>query len=95
VCSAVQLAVQNGIENLSGTSISGNAHPQDQYRFPARSKEELIQTQHLVPGVNKAELPPDDEERVRELDARLMMDSIHAGHTTPPPKAKKPEGWIL
>lgn len=80
---AVRNAVQNGIELLSGTAVSVNAHPHDGYRFPARSKEELLATQHLVPGVNRADLPPDDDE-----------PAAPPRNVSPPAKGK-PQGWIV
>jgi len=42
------LAVQNGIELLSGTALAANGHPGDAYRFAPRTREELLATQHLV-----------------------------------------------
>jgi hypothetical protein len=81
VMAAVQNAVQNGIENLSGTSISSNSHPQDPYRFGARSAEELKATAHLVPKVNLADLPPPEEPAVVTPAAK--------------PKPPSPKGWIL
>lgn len=85
---AVQNAVQNGIENLSGSSVSSNAHPEDGYRFRARTKDELLQSQGLVPAVNKADLPPADEELV---SGKLsVLEGL-------PPKANSqaPQGWLL
>lgn len=84
VMAAVQNAVQLGIENLSGTSISVNSHPGDSYRFGARSAEELKASAHLVPGVNQAELPPPEESAVTVPRA--------TPRPTPP---KAPAGWIL
>jgi hypothetical protein len=86
----VQNAVQNGIENLSGSSVSSNSHPQDPYRFRARTRDELLASQALVPGTNPAELPPDDEPTGVAAPRRVIA-------ATPPPKAqpKAPQGWIL
>jgi hypothetical protein len=74
--------VQNGIENLSGTSISSNSHPEDGYRFRARTAEEIKATAHLVPQVRIEDLPQDEG----------------AGIIVPPTaraEAKSPKGWIL
>lgn len=86
----MQNAVQNGIENLSGSSVSSNGHPQDPYRFRARTREELLASQALVPGVNPAELPPDEPEPGVSTPRRVVVPK-------PPPSAKPkaPQGWIL
>lgn len=81
VMDAIRNAVQNGIENLSGTSISSNSHPQDPYRFGARSAEELKATAHLVSKVNLADLPPPEEPAGVPPAAK--------------PKSPSPKGWIL
>lgn len=81
VCEGIKNAVQNGIENLSGTSIAVNAHPEDGYRFPARTADELKATSHLVPATVKIDdLPPDD-------------DQTHVDLAKAPPTT--PKGWIL
>ena len=86
----MQNAVQNGIENLSGSSVSTNSHPQDPYRFRARTRDELLASQNLVPAANAAELPPEDEPSGVAAPRRVIA-------ATPPPKAqpKAPQGWIL
>lgn len=93
VCTAVQNAVQNGIENLSGTSISSNSHKDDGYRFAARRKEELIASQKLVaPGPQDAELPETSPEYVQAQRPRIIIPGA------PPPKAQpaKPASqWLL
>lgn len=48
VMEAVQNAVQNGIENLSATQVGANSHPGDEYRFRARTREELIESAQLA-----------------------------------------------
>lgn len=93
-------AVQNGIENLSGTSISSNAHPEDGYRYRARTKEELLQSQELAANngnVRAGKLIVDPAKEV--LNAPEWSDEdqtkiIVPGATTPtpPPQAK---GWLL
>lgn len=92
--SAVQNAVQNGIENLSGTSISTNSHPGDGYRFQARTKDELLQSQGIVPAVRIEDLPPDDNGRI-EIPPGVTVELPHRIVVPNPPKAKKPEGWVL
>jgi len=78
--SAVQNAVQNGIENLSGTSINSNTHPGQRYLFPARSREELLASQDQAAD---ARAVPRHE------------DPLDPAAASPSPKAKEPEGWIL
>lgn len=80
-------AVQNGIENLSGTNVSMNAHPEDGYRFRARTAEELKQSEHLVPRVNPADLPPPEENNaiVVQPGQRLELPKI----------VLPPKGWLL
>jgi len=45
---AIQNAVQNGIEQLSGTQVGHNAQPGDSYRFGPRTREELLESAHLA-----------------------------------------------
>lgn len=103
VAFAVQNAVQNGIENLSGSSVSVNAHPDDGYRFRARTKEELIASQELVansggvaagrkamdPAANQLGAPPVDE------NGNLIAKTPGRVPVPTPPKAQAPKGWIL
>lgn len=79
---AVQSAVQNGIENLSGSSVATNNKPSDAYRFPARNAEELKATAHLVPQVKIEDLPVVDE----------YSPTIVLPQSKPQPPIK---GWIL
>jgi len=64
VVDAVKHAVQNGIEQLSGTSLKANSQPGDRYRFEARTKEELLASQgqaapvEIPPGVEADIAPP-------------------------------------
>lgn len=96
---AVQNAVQNGIENLSKTSISMNAQPDDEYRFNARTKEQLVQSKDLVAnqGNVKAGRKVLDPAKT-ELGAPEWSDEeqtkiiVPASELLPPPKAK---GWLL
>lgn len=67
VVDAVKNAVQNGIELLSNTSISGNSQSGDSYRFEARTREELLSTQHLVP---KNTVKIDDTKIEEQKDAK-------------------------
>jgi hypothetical protein len=85
----VRNAVQNGIENLSGTNVSVNANPQDSYRFRARTAEELKATQHLVPVVRREDLPLDDDATHTEIarQREWVRDIVSS------PQA--PKGWIL
>lgn len=82
----VQNAVQNGIENLSGSSISSNSHPEDGYRYRARTAEELKQSANLVPQVRKEDLPPDDPE---------THEALHQQQRPAPPSPKAPAGWLI
>lgn len=95
----VKNAVQNGIENLSGSSVSSNAHPEDGYRYRARTRDELIQSQQLAAnsGVVKAGQQTRDP-AVEKLgagrwteDGRLILPEANVPATPPP----KQEGWIL
>lgn len=96
---AVQNAVQNGIEQLSRTSISYNAHPGDEYRFDARTKDQLIQSKDLAAnsGGVKAGRKVLDPAKT-ELGAPEWSDEdqtkiiVPASELPPPPKAK---GWLL
>lgn len=76
---AIKNAVQNGIENLSGSTVTMNGAPGGSYQYPARSREELLATQHLVA----------DARTVGKTEE--AQDPTVA---TPPPKAE-PEGWLL
>lgn len=97
---AVLNAVQNGIENLSGTSISSNAHPEDGYKFGARTAEELKQSQQLVAPAGGALMPKPPVEAnngewvppPEDIEAAAGSRIIIPGQPTPPPKAK---GWLL
>jgi len=64
---AVQNAVQNGIEQLSGSTVSTNGHPGDPYRFQPRTREELLQSQHLAAdsGAVGQRAPVQDPARTR------------------------------
>ena len=76
---AIKNAVQNGIENLSGTNVTQNAHPGGNYQYPARSREELLATQHLVAdarSVGKSEAAQDPT-------------------VSAPARKDEPEGWAL
>jgi hypothetical protein len=95
----VQNAVQNGIENLSGSSVNVNGQPGDEYRFRARTKEELLASQQLAAGkgsvhAGKRVLDP----AVTELNAQPWEDEdqtkIVVTDRVPPPKAP-PKTWIL
>lgn len=99
---AVQNAVQNGIENLSGTSISSNAHPEDGYRYRARTKDELLQSAHLV--ANARDVARGDrahDPAVKFLGAPEMAEDgtfLPTERTAPassPPAPQKPKGWLL
>lgn len=104
VCTGIREAVQNGIENLSGTNISSNAHPQDGYKFRARTKDELVASQQLVaptggrlmpkPPVEAANgewvPPPEDVEAASPYGSSRIIITDKA---PPPPKA--PKGWII
>jgi hypothetical protein len=76
---AIKNAVQNGIENLSGSVVTQNGAPGGSYQYPARSREELLATQHLVADA-------------RTLGKN--EESQDPAVATPPPKAD-PEGWLL
>lgn len=102
----VKYAVQNGIDNLSGSSISSNAHPEDGYRFRARTAEELKQSKELVAPAGGAHMPKppvlaDTGEWVPppdEIEAAAPI--VHPGKIVLPPGVTYPvptpaEGWIL
>jgi len=98
---AVRHAVQNGIEQLSGTSITSNSHPDDGYRFEARTKEQLIESKHLAAnqgGVKAGRRVLDPAKT--ELGAPEWSDEDQTKIIVPatelpplPPKAKG--GWLL
>jgi hypothetical protein len=88
----VQNAVQNGIENLSGSSISANGHPQDPYRFRARTKEELLQSQGLAASardVGRQDRPQDTA--AAQLGAQEWEDD---GSIMSPPPGYVPPGAV-
>lgn len=89
----VQNAVQNGIDNLSKTSINVNAMPGDEYRFRARNREELIQSEGLAAnsGGVRAGRPALDP-AATELHAPALSDD---DEPAPSPKAAEPKGWLL
>lgn len=103
VCEGVRNAVQNGIENLSGTSISSNSHPEDGYRFRARTAEEIKESKGLVAPVGGVHMPkppvqadtgewvppPEDIEAAAGVRPSKIIIPTQA---TPP---KVPKGWIL
>jgi len=109
VATAVQNAVQNGIENLSGTAVSTNAHPEDGYRFRARTKEELMQSQQLAadardigrkdraqdPAMLRLQSMPVDDNGVLIIPGAVSIPVRQHVASPTPPKAKQPEGWIL
>lgn len=81
VMDAVQNAVQNGIEQLSGSHVSSNEMSLTdgaQYRFMARSREQLLESQHLAADSRVVD---------REAEAADPAASLAA-------KPKK-EGWLL
>lgn len=93
----MQNAVQNGIENLSGTSISMNAHPDDGYRFGARTKDELLQSQQLAESsgnvrAGKKVLDPAHTELKAPEWSDEDQTKIIVPSQDPPPQAK---GWLL
>jgi hypothetical protein len=78
VVDAVKNAVQNGIELLSNTSISGNSQSGDSYRFEARTRDELMATQHLVPKntVKIDESKIEEEKHAEQPDRRDNNSSM-------------------
>ena len=61
VAEAVKNAVQNGYEQLRpGGGVQGNNMPGEQYRFDARTREELLASQHEV--ADSRHVPPTEEE---------------------------------
>lgn len=96
--------MQNGIENLSGTSLSSNAHPDDGYRFRARTAEELKQSAQLVAPAGGVHMPKppvesDDGQWVPppediEAAAGVRPSKIIVPGQAPPPSGK-PKTWIL
>lgn len=90
---AVQNAVQNAIDQLNRPAVSSNAHPEDGYRFRARTADELKQSAHLVPGVNPAELPPEDDDPTR-IQVHQQLPPLPATPRTTPPKAPSSE-WLV
>jgi hypothetical protein len=104
VVAAVKNAVQNGIENLSGTAVSSNSHPGDGYRFQARTKDELLQSQQLAASareVGRKDRPMDPAaQQLQSIpvddNGVIIIPGAGRPHTVPSsPKAKQPEGWIL
>ena len=99
VCDGVRNAVQNGIENLSRTSLSSNAHPEDGYKFRARTREELLASQKLAAnsgGVRAGK--PTLDPAATELNAPAWEDEDQTKIIVPgqaPPPSAKPKGWIL
>jgi len=94
VMEAVKHAVQNGVEQLSGSSITSNAHPDDGYRFRARTKEELLQSQQLAANngnvrAGRAALDPAQA----ELGAPGWEDDEQP--SLAPAPSPKAEGWFL
>jgi hypothetical protein len=97
---AVQNAVQNGIEQLSKTSISYNSAPEDEYRFNARTKEQLLQSKELVAnqgGVRAGRKVLDPAKT--ELGAPEWSDEEQTKIIVPaselPPLPPKAKGWLL
>lgn len=81
--------MQRCVQQLAGSSVSGNTMPGEQYRFPARNKQELLETQHLVAdartvGRKEKILDPAEklEQPVEQPEARPSQ----------PPASK---GWLL
>lgn len=93
--------MQNGIENLSGTNVSMNAHPDDGYKFRARTKEELIASQQIAASSGSAQAGRTADPARTELNAPEWEDEdrpkiIITDAAPPPPKGKQqPKGWIL
>lgn len=97
--------MQNGIENLSGTNVSSNSHPDDGYRFRARTKEELLASQGIVAPVGGALMPkppveadngewvppPEDIEQA----AGVRPSKIIVPGAAPQPPSGQAKGWIL
>lgn len=81
---AVQNAVQNGIENLSGTSIAMNAHPDDGYRYRARTREELLASQALVANAGTVSAGREAQDPAAAFES-----------SSPPSPPPKQQGWIL
>lgn len=76
-----------------------NAHPSDPYRFRARTAEEIKQSEHLVPGMNPADLPPPDDSVLvvpPKTTIHLGTMQVPAEPRLPPPSAQKAaDGWLL
>ncbi|MCP4899960.1 MAG: hypothetical protein GY906_23575 [bacterium] len=96
---AVQNGVQNCIDQLSGTSISVNEDPNGAYRFPARTKEQLIESQQQA-AETKGVDPRSQFKQLRdpasqELGAPEVDVSKHEVHSTSglilPPGVEAPE----
>jgi hypothetical protein len=104
----VKNAVQNGIDNLSGTSIGYNAHPDDGYRFRARTKEELMGSEHLAaangnvragqrvrdPAAQQLGAPVWEEENDFGRVAMRVERNPNFNPESDHPKVQQ-EGWLL
>lgn len=101
VMDAVKNAVQNGIENLSGSSISMNAHPEDGYKFRARTKDELIQSQQLAASARdvgrqeRSQDPAASKLNAPEWDERTGEFIPRQAPATSPKAKLQQQGWIL
>lgn len=83
-------AVQMGIENFGGSTLSHNAAPGDPYRHQARSREELLATEHLAAdsrSVGAREAP-------REAVAPVSRAAGPQTQAPSPPKASG-DAWTL
>jgi hypothetical protein len=77
---AISLAAARAIENLSGLSVSENVQPLSNgsaYAYPARSKQELLDTKHLVPeavDIGDAPEPPPEPKVERQRTKKKVGD---------------------
>lgn len=104
-------AIQNCVENLSGTSVGSNSHPGDPYSHAARTRQELIDTQQQVAnsrqvdqraGFRQLQDPAKvlGSESAEELGIEQFEDdrppTAQRRPQPPPPPAKpKSNGWLM
>lgn len=89
VAEAVKNAVQNGYEQLRvGGGVSGNRMPGEGYGFPARTREELLASQHEVADARV--INPHTE----ELDPAAGIEEQH-GDRTEQRDGNGPVRWLL
>jgi hypothetical protein len=82
----VKNAVQNGYEQLRAAGgVSGNNLPGDNYRYPARTRDELIASQHEVA----------DSRTIQHDEQELDPAEEQHGDRTQQRNGPGPVRWVL